>query len=248
MVIIAFLFAYSLFAVTKKKIIIKNKRTVGLLIIRSLFGLAGSITYLYAISNLNLADATLLNKTSPFFVVIFSFVFLKESVNFKLIIALILAAIGTAFVINPDMQYTLNAAIIGLLSGIFSGAAYVIIRCLKNDTNPETIAISFCVISIIASIPLMIFTSFVMPNIQDMLYIIGMAVCAAIAQYTLSIAFVAEKASKISIYTYAEVVFAAVIGIIVWREYIGVTTIIGALLISIGGLLNYSNNKAIDEG
>lgn len=247
MTIIAFIFAVGIILVTKTKIVINDKRTVGLLVLRSLFGLIGSITYLYAVSHLSLADATLLNKTSPFFVIVFSLIVLKEKLNSKLVISLILAAAGTAVIINPDMQYTLNSAIIGLLSGIFSGAAYVSIRLLKDDTNPETIAMSFCVISIVVSIPLMMFTSYIKPNLRDILCIVGMGACVAVAQYALSIAFVQEKASKISIYTYTEVVFAAVIGMLIWNEYVGYSTLLGALLIIIGGFLNYQNNAAIDE-
>lgn len=241
MTVIALFFAIGLFSATKKKIVINDKKTLIWLIIRSLLGLAGSIMYLYAITNLSLANATLLNKTSPFFVIIFSTLFLSEKLDKRLIIAVILAAFGTIFIIKPSTSYTIGAAVIGLLSGTFSGAAYVSIRYLKDYTNPETIALSFCVISIIASIPLMAITKFVMPSLTDILLILGMGVTVALAQYALSIAYSVAKASKISIYTYAEVVFASIIGLIIWKEYIDIATIIGGLLIIIGGAINYKN-------
>lgn len=48
-----------------------NKNNLGLLILRATFGTLGILCNFYAISNLNLADASILNKLSPFFVIIF---------------------------------------------------------------------------------------------------------------------------------------------------------------------------------
>ena len=46
------------------------------LLFRSLCGLGGVLLYFLALGKLNLADASLLNKTSPFFVLVFAVVFL----------------------------------------------------------------------------------------------------------------------------------------------------------------------------
>ena len=48
------------------------------LLLRSLLGLGGVILYFIAISRLSLADSSMLNKLSPFFVTIFALFFLKE--------------------------------------------------------------------------------------------------------------------------------------------------------------------------
>src|SRR5699024_4356756 len=51
------------------------------LTLRSVLGLLGVILYFFALSNLVLADASILNNTSPFFVIVFSFIFLKEPIK-----------------------------------------------------------------------------------------------------------------------------------------------------------------------
>ncbi|MGN0162612.1 MAG: EamA family transporter, partial [Candidatus Ornithomonoglobus sp.] len=51
------------------------------LITRSVFGTMGILCNFYAIDHLLLADASMLNKLSPFFAVIFSFLILKERVT-----------------------------------------------------------------------------------------------------------------------------------------------------------------------
>ena len=58
-----------------------KKGNLGLLIVRAGFGTLGILCNFYAIGQLNLADASMLNKLSPFFVILFSFLFLKEKVT-----------------------------------------------------------------------------------------------------------------------------------------------------------------------
>ncbi|MDZ7797268.1 MAG: DMT family transporter [Candidatus Marinimicrobia bacterium] len=69
-------------------IIMKNKQPVwGIkgnrkyLILRGVTGLIGVMLYFYSITHLTLSDATMLNKLSPFFVIIFASLFLKERLN-----------------------------------------------------------------------------------------------------------------------------------------------------------------------
>ena len=50
-----------------------KKGNLGLLIARSAFGTLGILCNYYAISHINLADASMLNKLSPFFVILFSY-------------------------------------------------------------------------------------------------------------------------------------------------------------------------------
>ena len=52
-----------------------------LLTLRSTIGLLGILGNFYALSRLNLADASMLNKLSPFFVILFSYLFLHEKIN-----------------------------------------------------------------------------------------------------------------------------------------------------------------------
>ena len=61
-------------------------RVTKYLILRALAGLTAVIMYFYAIANMTLADSTILNKLSPFFVIIFAGIFLKEGINTKKIL------------------------------------------------------------------------------------------------------------------------------------------------------------------
>mgnify|MGYP003376098057 CR=1 FL=1 len=92
------------------------------LILRSMFGTLGILCNFYAIDHLALADASMLNKMSPFFVVIFSFLLLKEKVTVTQTLLVIGAFLGSLFVVKPTISnLDLVPSLIGLLGGLGAG-------------------------------------------------------------------------------------------------------------------------------
>ena len=74
----------------------KNNRPV--IFVRALAGTIGMLFNFYAIDHMVLSDASMLNKMSPFFVIIFSFIFLKERLTAFQAITVICAFIGSLFI------------------------------------------------------------------------------------------------------------------------------------------------------
>ena len=92
---VAFFFALILLIRSKEKVSI-TKESVPFLLIRSIFGTLGILCNFYAVDHLVLSDASMLNKMSPFFAVLFSSIFLKEKLS--LVQALgVFAAFGAVF-------------------------------------------------------------------------------------------------------------------------------------------------------
>lgn len=87
----------------------------GPLIMRCTFGTLGILCNYYAIDHLLVADASILNKLSPFFAIIFSFLILKEKITPVQGACVFLAFIGCLFVVKPGFQ---NTALIPALIGV----------------------------------------------------------------------------------------------------------------------------------
>ena len=86
------------------------------LLLRSIFGTIGILCNFYAVDHLVLADASMLNKMSPFFAVIFSYLILKEKVTWNQALIVIGAFVGSLFVIKPTItNMDLVPSLIGLL-------------------------------------------------------------------------------------------------------------------------------------
>lgn len=75
------------------------------LVLRAVFGTVGILCNFYAIDHLVLADASMLNKMSPFFAVIFSFLILKEKVTVPQALFVAGAFLGSLFDQTDICQY-----------------------------------------------------------------------------------------------------------------------------------------------
>ena len=78
-----------------------DKKNLPYLLLRAFFGTVGILGNFYAIDHLVLADASMLNKLSPFFAIIFSFIILREKVNIWQSLAVVIAFVGALFIIKP---------------------------------------------------------------------------------------------------------------------------------------------------
>jgi len=201
-----------------------------LLILRSLCGLAGVLLYFLALGKLSLADASLLNKTSPFFVLVFAVVLLKEPFDRIIIPAVIAAFLGALLVIKPSFDYELLPAVGGLLSGMFAGLAYTLVRALKGRESPNRIIFTFSLVSTLATLPFLI-VSPPRPTSFQWLALLGTGVFAAGGQYGLTYAYHHARASRISVFTYLHVLFALILGFVIWDERLDAASIIGGSLI-----------------
>ncbi len=82
------------------------------ILMRCIFGTSGMIANFYAIDRLDIADANMLNKLSPFFAILLSIPILKEKPSRIDVWATIAAFIGALFIVRPS-------GLIYLINGVF---------------------------------------------------------------------------------------------------------------------------------
>ena len=121
--LIAALFALIILLKNKEEISYQ-KKDFPMLLLRSVFGTIGILCNFYAVDHLLVSDASMLNKLSPFFVIIFSSLFLKEKANFIQKLTIVIAFIGSLFVIKPSINFVSNMnSFIGVMGAMTAGIA-----------------------------------------------------------------------------------------------------------------------------
>lgn len=215
-----------------------------LILLRSTFGLLGIFAYYTALSLLSLSDAVIMNKLSPFFVLVFSAIFLKEKIKGKQVYALILAVTGALFVIKPSFDLTVIPALIGLSSAILAGAAYTTVRKLSESDEVIVIVFYFSLITTLVTIPVMLITkNFVIPKGPEALLLILIGLSAVTAQIFMTSAYRYAPAGELAIYSYSNIIFSIIFSIVIWSDFPDFYSLIGALLIVSGGYINYKVKK-----
>lgn len=222
---------------------LENQKT---LILRSVFGTLGIVFNFYSIDKLVLSDANMLNKLSPFFVIIFSALFLKEKINIKQGLAIIVAFIGALFIIKPQFNFDIIPSLIGVLGAICAAAAYTCLRALGGKEKYYTIVFYFSFFSTIAILPFMLIVYKEMSMLQ-LVYLILAGIFASIGQFGITIAYKYAKAKEISIFDYSNIIFSAIISIVLFNVIPDYLSVIGYIIIFAVSLYMFLYNKKLDK-
>lgn len=148
-----------------------------------------------------IADASMLNKMSPFFAVIFSFFMLREKISLFQTIVVISAFAGSMLVVKPSVtNMDFLPGLIGLCGGICAGAAYTYARKLGNGGTKGTVTvIFFSGFSCLVTLPFLLFDYHTMTLVQlGWLLLAGLA--ATGGQFAITAAYCHAPAKEISVY------------------------------------------------
>lgn len=220
-------------------ILLKNRPNITLtkrskrdLILRSIFGTIGILCNFYAVDHLVLADATMLNKMSPFFAIIFSVFILNEKATKFQWSAVLIAFIGCIFILKPSpSQMSFIPASIGLLGGIVAGAAYTLVRALgKNGVAGPFIVFFFSTFSCISVLPLTILNYNPM-SLHQLIMLLLAGLSAAGGQFAVTAAYTYSPAAEISIYDYSQIIFSAIMGFFIFSQVPDTLSIVGYIIV-----------------
>ena len=241
-------FVFAMIILKKNDIPFRCKReNLKYLLIRSICGTLGILCNYYAVDHLVLSDASMLNKMSPFFAVIFSCLVLKEKVNVPQALFVIGAFLGSLLVIKPTFSnMDLFPSVIGLLGGLGAGIAYTYVRkaTLHGAKGPFIVRF-FSAFSCLVTLPFLIFDYHYM-SLTQIGTLLAAGLAAAGGQFTITAAYSCDPAKEISVYDYSQIIFAAGLGFFVFGQIPDLLSWIGyAVICAMAVGMFFYNNRRI---
>lgn len=221
-----------------------KKENIPGLLGRSLCGTLGLLCNFYALGTLNLSDANMLNKLSPFFAIIFSIFLLREKPTAAQVLGVAVAFGGSLLIIKPGFaDAQLIPSLAGVLGGLGAGAAYTFVRKLgKKGENSKRIVFYFSAFSCLFCLPFLIVRYKSMTFLQT-LYLIFAGTFACVGQLGITKAYLCAPAKEISVYDYTQVIFAALLGFFVFGDLPDIWSVLGYILICGAGVAMFFYNK-----
>ncbi len=227
-------------------ILLKNRENISLpsgkgwwdMVGRSLCGTLGIFANFYAVDHLIVSDASMLNKLSPFFVLLFSFLMLKERMKPFQVACVFMAFIGTLFVIKPGVTgMRLIPSLVGVSGGLLAGMAYTYVRKLGlRGVSSSFIVLFFSGFSCVVSLPYILMHYSPMTMYQ--LFILLMAgIAASGGQFFITMAYTYAPGREISIYDYTQIIFVTGLSFVLLGQipdslsFVGYAVIIAASVI-----------------
>ncbi len=226
------------------------RRALPAAFLRSGFGMLAVVGFLYAVDHLVLSDAAMIQDLSPFFIIAAAALILKEKPRSSQLALIFVAMVGTAFVIKPSGAMGLDRGTLAALTGaLATGVAYTMLRVLgKMDVDVISIVLFFSLFTCAACVPFVVYDHAHLDG-RSWLYLILMSLSACIGQLSITGAYRFAPAKEISIYDYTEVVFASVMGWLVFGEVAGASSYIGYVIIAGAAIVMYLMNRRLpDEG
>lgn len=229
--------------VKRKKVAVWGQRK-GLLLSRGIAGTFALMCVYYALVHLPFAEATMLQYLNPMFTAVLAIIFLGERVQHSTLACIVMSFIGLLVIVRPDFlfghvssDYSLLAIIAAVLGALGSGVAYVLVRKLSTTEDPSVIIIYFPLVALPLSI-IFLGDNFVMPQGITWLWLLLVGIFTQVGQLGLTKAMQTETASKATSFSYLQIVFAAILGWLVFSELPNVWTFIGGGLIILGAFIN----------
>ena len=220
----------------------KNKP---LLILRGILGTIALVCIFYAIKNMPLNISTVIQYTYPIFISIFAGILINEKITKKLIIASITGWLGILIILNPYQLSSLNieldkfTVLIAFLGAISTALAYITVKKLSSTEDIFIIIKYFPLISVITLSPV-VFFNWVTPNINDLIWIIGIGMFTQAGQTFLTIGLKKLPTSEAARINYLQVLFGSLWGILFFNELININFIFGAVLVLLGTIISTS--------
>lgn len=204
-----------------------------LLVLRSALGTVGVFANFYALSRITIAEGQTLNKTAPFFTVVFAALFLKEHAGWKSFYPLLVALVGVLLIAKPGFAGEAAFPLaVGLLGGISAGAAYTALRALGKTgaLKSSFIILFFSAFSCLAAVPFMLH-GFVPMTAAQVAILFGAGGGAALGQFGVTLAYRSAAPRDIAVYDYTNILFTAAFGFALFGQIPDGWSLVGFALI-----------------
>jgi drug/metabolite transporter, DME family len=200
--------------------------------------------YFSSINQLSLSFAVILLYTAPTFVVILSYLFLKESMDALKIISVIGTLIGCTLIVGFNLKETPSMNLVGIITGLGAGFGYALYTIFGKFAlvRYRPFTVTFYTF-LVASITLLFFTDIfekgsMLISGEVILYGIGLGLFPTVLAYLFYTKGLEKmEGSKASIITTVEPVAATLLSVFLYKEDFGVLQFIGTAIILLSVIL-----------
>ena len=189
------------------------------------------------VSNLPLADATVLGFTQVLFVALIAKIFLSESVGKLRLLTILVGFIGVILVVQPRFDdASFLYSMMGLIGAFGAAVAVVCVRQMSK-TESRTLLLSYQAIfvGLIAFVPSLF--AWQWPSWSQWLLLILVGVTSSLAQWIGVTAYKLAQANVVANVEYAKIIYSLILGYFLFSEEPNTVALVGALIIISSGVL-----------
>ena len=207
-----------------------SKEAVKIHAIRGFVHAFGVMLWFFAMARIPIAEVTAIGFTAPIFVTIGAAMFLGERLRIRRIAAVVAGFLGVLIIIRPGFHEIGAGQVAQLVAAPLFAASFIIAKKLTGRSSPvEIVAMLslFCTMTLLPGAMLQWRT----PTVEEVMWLGLTALVATSGHYTLTRALACAPITVTQPISFLQLVWAVVLGILVFGEPADPYVIIGGAVI-----------------
>lgn len=212
----------------------KNTRFVLIkkFVFRSFFHAVGVSLWFYSMTVITIAEVTAIGYLTPIFVCIGALLLFKEKLKGYRTLAVLLSFLGVTVILRPGFQEIKLGQILMLLASFVFAISYLMAKHLSDSKNSLEIVGFLSIFTTIFLLPLALI-NWVKLDLNATLILFLISVFATLGHLTMTQAIKTTKMTITQPFTFLQLVWSVIAGILIFDERFDIYVIIGGIIILI---------------
>lgn len=212
---------------------------------RGVIGVCSMGLTFFALTRLPLPDAITLNYAQPLLVVVFSSIFLGETVRIYRWSAVAVGLVGVLVISWPELTLLTSGSalgdqeVLGVMAAITgagtSAVAAILVRNLVHSEKTATIVLWFSLLAAALSLLSLPF-GWQVPTPTQALLLVGAGFCGGIAQILMTSAYRHAEVSTVAPFEYTSMILAIVVGYLAFGDVPTLNMLVGGAIVVAAGI------------
>lgn len=190
----------------------------------------GVILWFYAMTQIPIAEVTALNYLAPIYVTIGAVFFLGERLAARRIAAIAVAFLGALIILRPGFREVDSGHLAMLFTALFFGIGYLLAKKMSGEAS-ATVVVGMLSITVTIGLAPFAWAVWVPPSMTDLGWMFLVACFATAGHYTMTLAFAAAPVTVTQPVTFVQLVWAVLLGWLVFDENPDGWVVLGGLVI-----------------
>ncbi|SHK06066.1 Threonine/homoserine efflux transporter RhtA [Shimia gijangensis] len=205
-------------------------RDLGFFALRGVVHTLGVVCWFYAMTRIPIADVTSMGYMAPIYVTIGAAIFLGEKLALRRILAVAAALVGALIILRPGFREVNAGHLAMLANSVLFAIGYLIAKNMSDKFNPAVVVGMLSITVTIGLAPLAAM-NWVTPSWSDMAVLAAVACFATAGHFTMTLAFAAAPITVTQPVTFLQLVWAVLIGWLIFDEGVDPWVILGGFVI-----------------
>lgn len=190
----------------------------------------GVILWFYAMTRIPIAEVTAMNYLNPVYVTIGAALFMGEKLAGRRIFAIVIALLGAIVILRPGFRELNDGHFAMLFTAMFFAVSYLLAKKFSGEVS-ATVVVAMLSITVTIGLAPFAWAVWVTPTPWELAILFGVACFATAGHFTMTLAFAAAPLTVTQPVTFLQLVWATLLGFLVFGEGIDGFVVLGGALI-----------------